>query len=106
MGAFSLRLPDEVEARLAEEARRSGIARSEVARVAITEFLDRRTRERFLGAFVAEARAAYGDPGIRKDALALAKEALPLDNEALDLAERDRDGRAPSGRTRGKRRKT
>lgn len=88
MGAMSLRLPEQVESRLAEEARRAGVARSEVARAAITEFLDRKERDRFLGVFVAEARAAYGDPVVRKEALAIAEEALPLDNEALDLAER------------------
>jgi hypothetical protein len=55
--------------------------------MAIAEFLARRERERFLAAFVAEARAAYGNPAIRGEALAIAEEALPLDNEALDGAE-------------------
>jgi len=87
MGALSLRLPDSIEARLAEQARRAGVARSEVARAAITEFLDRKEREWFLAAFIAEARAGYRDPAVRKEALAIAAEALPLDNEALNLAE-------------------
>lgn len=87
MTAFSLRLPEHLESRLDEEARREGVARSEVARAAIAEFLDRRERERFLAAFVAEARAAYSDPEIRKEALALAEQALPLDNEGLRIAE-------------------
>lgn len=104
MGALSLRLPDEVETRLAEEARRAGVARSEVAREAITQFLDRRERARFLDSLVAEARAAYGDPAIRKEALAVAEEALPLDNEALELAERGQRARAMAGRA-GKRRR-
>jgi len=56
--------------------------------VATAEFLDREERERFLQSLVAAARRAYGDPTIRKEALAMAEEALPLDNEALDLAER------------------
>ena len=68
MAGFSLRLPNELEEKLDQEARREGIARSEVARVA-------------------EARAGYGDPAIRGEALAIAEEALPLDNEALDRAE-------------------
>lgn len=87
MAGFSLRLPEELEEKLEQEARREGVARSEVARIAIAEFLTRRERERFLAAFVAEARAAYGDPAIRSEALAIAEEALPLDNEALDRAE-------------------
>ena len=88
MGALNLRLPDTLEARLAEEAHRAGVARSEVARAAIIEFLDRKERARFLAAFIADARAGYRDPVLRKEALAIAAEALPLDNEALDLAER------------------
>ena len=82
MGALSLRLPDEVEARLAAEARREGVARSEVARVAILEFLDRRERDRFL-ADIARAALARGTD----EALSVAEEALPFDNEALAIAE-------------------
>jgi len=87
MAGFSLRLPDDLESRLDEEARREGVARSEVARTAIAEFLERKERQRTIAAFVAEARAAYADPRIRKEALALAEEALPLDNEGLRVAE-------------------
>lgn len=87
MPGFSLRLPEDLESRLDEEARREGVARSEVARTAIAEFLERRERQRYLSAFVSEARAAYADPRIRKEALALAEEALPLDNEGLRIAE-------------------
>jgi hypothetical protein len=43
-----------------------------------------------MASFVAEARAAYGDPAIRREALAIAEEALPFNNEALDMAERAR----------------
>ncbi|MBL8529702.1 MAG: ribbon-helix-helix protein, CopG family [Burkholderiales bacterium] len=98
MAGFSLRLPDELEEKLGQEARREGIAQSEVARIAIAEFLARRERERFLAAFVAEARAAYGDSAIRREALAIAEEALPLDNEALERAEARSNVRAPASR--------
>lgn len=59
----------------------------------------------FLSALVAEARAAYGDPEIRREALAMAEEARPLDNEALDLAERPYSARAkaPHARSKGRR---
>jgi predicted transcriptional regulator len=87
MAGFSLRLPQDLESRLDDEARREGIARSEVARTAIAEFLDRKERERYIAAFVAEARAAYANPEIRSEALDLAAEALPLDNEGLRVAE-------------------
>lgn len=87
MVGFSLRLPEELESRLDEEARREGLARSEVVRAAIADFLERRERARYMAAFVAEARAAYSNPRIRKKALTLAEEAVPLDNEGLRVAE-------------------
>ncbi len=105
MPGFSLRLPEELESRLDEEARREGVARSDVARAAIAEFLERRERARYLAAFVSEARAAYLDPKIRKEALALAEEALPLDNEGLGIAESRGHYRAgPPGGVRRKKR--
>src|SRR4249920_3556353 len=82
MGALSLRLPDEVDVRLEAEARREGVARSEVARAAIVEFLDRRERDRFLADIARAARNRGND-----EALAIAEEALPFDNEALAIAE-------------------
>jgi predicted transcriptional regulator len=87
MAGFSLRLPENLESRLEEEARREGVARSEIARAAIAEFLERKERQRHIAAFVAEAHAAYADPRIRKEALALAEEAVRLDNEGLRVAE-------------------
>jgi predicted transcriptional regulator len=98
MGGFSLRLPEDLESKLDEEARREGVPRSEVARSAIADFLERKERERYIAAFVAEAKAAYAHPDIRKEALALADEALPLDNEGLQLAESRGRYQASSGR--------
>ena len=104
MAGMSLRLPEDLEARLDDEAKREGVGRSEVARTAIAEFLDRKERERYIQAFVAEARAAYADPGIRDEALAFAEEALPLDNEGLHVAEtRGRYKAASGGRPKKKR---
>jgi predicted DNA-binding protein len=97
MTALSLRMPGELERRLEMEARRAGVPRSEIARTAIEELLDRRERERYLAAFVAEARATYGDSKVREESLALADEALPLDNEALEVAE-TRQARRPTRR--------
>lgn len=105
MAAFSLRLPDDLESRLDEEARREGVARSEIARAAIAGFLEQKERERTIAAFVAEARSAYADPKIRKETLVLAEEAVALDNEGLRVAEsRGRHGESPAaGRRRKKR---
>lgn len=88
---------------LDEEARREGVARSEVARAAIAEFLERKARERYVAAFVAEAKAAYADPDVREEALAMAAEALPLDNEGLRVAETSGRYSAKSGRRQPKR---
>jgi predicted transcriptional regulator len=103
MGGLSLRLPEELESKLDEEARREGVARSEVARAAIAEFLERKERERYVAAYVEEAQAAYADPQIRAGSLALAEESLPIDNEGLQVAEtRGRYSARPGPRTRKK----
>ena len=102
MTALSLRVPAELERRLDLEARRAGVPRSAIARTAIEELLDRRERERYLAAFVAEARATYGDSKIREESLALADEALPLDNEALEVTETRRARRPTRGREKRK----
>ena len=84
------------------EARRAGVPRSEIARTAIEELLNRRERERYLAAFVAEARATYGDAKIRDESRALADEALPLDNEALEAADTRPSRRPTRGREKRK----
>lgn len=83
MPLVSIRLPDDVEARLAREADRLERPKSELARDAIVDYLDRLERERFLGEISRAARARGDD-----EALAVAKEALTTDNEALALGER------------------
>ncbi len=67
---------------LAREAERAGRPKSEVAREAIVDYLRRLERERFL-AEIARAARDGGDA----EALASAEEALPLDNESLNLRE-------------------
>jgi predicted transcriptional regulator len=87
MSLISIRLPEELDAQLNREAETSRRPKSEVARQAIVEYLARRERERFLGAIARAARAARAEG---EDPLAIAEEALPLDNEALALAEQPR----------------
>jgi predicted DNA-binding protein len=82
MSLVSIRLPDEVEALLAREAARTQRPKSEIARDAIVDYLERIERERFL-AEIARAARDRGDA----DALAVANEALPTDNEALTIGE-------------------
>ena len=91
MPTISLRLSDEIEAQLIHEAQLEGRARSEVVREAIVEYIQRHERERFMAEMVAEARRAYSDPAIRKEAQEIAEEAIGPGNDAMDIAE----GREP-----------
>lgn len=93
MPALSLRLPEELDHRLEDEARLEQLPRSEVVRIAIVDYLARRERERFMAELVAEARTAYADDSIRSTALEMAEEGMNVSNEALDLAE----GQNPTG---------
>lgn len=69
MTAISLRLSDDIEANLKAEAQLEGKTQSEIARQAITEYLARREKERFMAEMVAEMRTAYANPDIRREAL-------------------------------------
>lgn len=82
MSLVSIRLPGELESRLASEAERTGRPKSDIAREAIIEYLDRVERERFLAEIARAARSGEDD-----EPLAAAEEALPLDNEALSITE-------------------
>lgn len=83
MTVLSIRLPEGLDARLNEESRLAGQPKSFIARTALEQFLAGRRRERFL-ARLSRAAAAV-DAGKAGE---LADEALPFDNEALELAER------------------
>lgn len=87
MAAISLRLPEDLDHRLGEEARLEGVPRSEVARKAISEFLARREKERFMAELVAEARSGYANEAVLREALEIAEDGIITGNEALDLAE-------------------
>ena len=97
MSLVSIRLPDDIEARLAREAERTSRPKSEIARDAIVDYLRRTERERFLAEIARAARE-------RDDAeLASAEEALPFDNEALALTESVQEPK-PKYRSRKKKR--
>ena len=88
MTALSLRLPDDLDALLGNEARLEGKSRSEVARQAIAEFLVRREKERFMAEMVHEVNQAYADPAIRAEALELAEAGVDDGLDALIAEER------------------
>ena len=106
MAAISLRLPDDLEAKLDEEARLTCRPKSEVARDAIADYLARAERERFLVRLETAARNLALDPASKGEALAVAEEFLPLENEALELGEPSasyRTVRAAKARKKGRR---
>jgi predicted transcriptional regulator len=86
MSTLSIRLSDDLDARLSEESRLASQPKSLLARTALEQFLAGRRHERFL------ARLAVAAAATEPDAAVLAAEALPFDNEALALAE----GRDPA----------
>ncbi len=94
MQTLTIRLSDELEQGLEEEARLSHRPSAEVAEQAIAAFLDERRRDRFREALARAADALGRD----RETLDLAEEFLPLDNEALELAEAPRKRRTRSGR--------
>jgi predicted transcriptional regulator len=98
MPALSLRLPEELDHRLGDEARIEQLPRSEVVRIAIVDYLARRERERFMADLVAEARTAYGDESIRITALEMAEEGMVTSNEALEIAEGSKTGGSESAK--------
>jgi predicted transcriptional regulator len=87
MPAFSLRLPQDLERRLGEEARHCGQPRSELIREALEELLRRREQERFMAGLVAAAEALASDASAQAESLDVAAEFLPADCEAIALVE-------------------
>jgi predicted transcriptional regulator len=84
MGNISVRLPEDIEAVLEHEARLSDRSRSELVREAITEYVARRARQRFLEQMVGAARALAADTDARGEALDIAEGSLA---DGLDTGE-------------------
>ena len=83
MHTLTIRLTEELEQKLEEEARLSRKPSAELAEKAITSFLEERRQQRFRKALAHAADALGRD----RETLDFAEELLPLDNEALELAE-------------------
>jgi predicted transcriptional regulator len=86
MKLLSIRLPNELDRRLADEARRARKTRSNLAREAIDAFLAARRREE-IEAMLRKAGAMSSSEDVR-----IAEEALPYGNEALDIGEEPQPG--------------
>lgn len=92
MSALTLRLPEKLDARLSEFAKLEDISRSALARAALEKFLREMERERLLTGMVEAARFLAVNPEARAKSTATAEEFLPLDVEALDIAEGRKSG--------------
>ncbi len=87
MVALSLRLSEELERKLSQEASLSGQPRSQLIREALETLLAQRERQRAETALMAAARVLADDPAARQEALAVAADFLAADNEALARVE-------------------
>ncbi|BBP05285.1 hypothetical protein TPL01_14610 [Sulfuriferula plumbiphila] len=91
MATLTLRLPDNLDRQLTALAAQTHQNRSELARTALEKFLRELEQEQLLAEMVEAARFLATNPEARAESIAIAEEFLPLDNEALDIAE----GRKP-----------
>jgi predicted transcriptional regulator len=87
MAALSIRLSDDLEQKLSREASLSGQPRSQLIREALETLLATRQRQRSEAALTAAARALAQDPAASQEALAIAADLLPAENEALARVE-------------------
>jgi metal-responsive CopG/Arc/MetJ family transcriptional regulator len=91
MSTLTLRLPDSMDRQLSELAARKHLNRSELARTALEQYLHEQERERLIAEMEAAFRILATNSEARAESIAIAEEFLPLENEALDIAE----GRKP-----------
>lgn len=93
MVRLSVRISDDLAIRLKREAQATGETRSQVARKALERHLQVAPDERrFMEAMVEAARWIPSDSEARRETLDLCEEFLPLENEALELAEGRKQG--------------
>lgn len=85
MSILSLRVPEDLDARLAKLVRETGRPRSELLREALEIYLASHERQRIDSLLATAARMT--DPDAARN---LAEESLASDNEALDHAEPSR----------------
>ena len=97
MSTLNLRLTDQIDQQLSQEAQRENRTRSEVAREALAWYLTEMEKSRFMNQLVEEARVAYSNKDIRREALEISESFLPSENEALDVAEGRKAGKSKPG---------
>ncbi len=95
MTTLNIRLTEQIEQRLSEEAERENKTRSEIARDALNWYLLEIEKKRFMDQLLEEARAAYSNESIRQEAQTISEEFLPIENEMLENAENLLSGELP-----------
>lgn len=81
---LNVRLPEELESRLAEEARHSRRSRSELVREAIRAYLARQERRRFMESMSEAAQTIAEDEAALWESRQLAEDFLPLEDEIAE----------------------
>ncbi|MDD2775077.1 MAG: ribbon-helix-helix protein, CopG family [Gallionella sp.] len=89
MGTLTLRLPEQLDARLSLFAKLEDSSRSELVRMALEKFLREREREQLLAEVVQAARFLATDPEARAESTAIADEFASADSAALTQLEQN-----------------
>lgn len=89
MGTLTLRLPEQLDARLSLFAKLEDSSRSELVRMALEKFLREREREQLLAEVVQAARFLATDPQARAESTAIADEFAGADSESLTQLEQN-----------------
>ena len=102
MTTLNIRLTEQIEQRLSEEAERENKTRSEIARDALNWYLLEIEKKRFMDQLLEEARAAYSNESIRQEARIISEEFLPIENDMLENTEDRISGDLPATGSPGK----
>lgn len=102
MTTLNIRLTEQIEQRLSEEAERENKTRSEIARDALNWYLLEIEKKRFMDQLLEEARAAYSNESIRQEARTISEEFLSIENDMLEHVEGRKSGDLPATGSPGK----
>ena len=86
MGTLTLRLPEQLDARLTMFAKLDDSSRSELVRTALERFLRERERDKLMAGMVESAKFLASNPDARTESMTISAEFAIADSEALDLA--------------------
>lgn len=92
MGTLTLRLPEQLDARLTLFAKLDDSSRSELVRTALERFLREKERERLLAGMVESAKFLATNPDACAQNMDISAEFAIADSEALELAKDGQTG--------------